>query len=114
MSTTLVTIILGALGSIIAAELLGWCPLLAKHLIRLAVSRLPQRHRARYQEEWLADMDMLRTRGGLSTLLWAAGVYVMAHRVASALQRTIPKEDNRHRHVTLAEAARATNFAINR
>jgi hypothetical protein len=112
MTATLITIILGVIGSIIAAEFLGWCPWLAERLVNLAVLRLGDTHRDRYRDEWSADMDVLRTRGNVSLLIWAIGLYLVAGRVASALQPTPIKELRENLRPTLAETTRVSKFAL--
>jgi hypothetical protein len=73
--TMIVTVLLGAIGSIVAAELLDVCPWLTQKLLRRAANRLPATHRERYVDEWQAELDYMNTRAGkLFRLLWAIGV----------------------------------------
>jgi hypothetical protein len=109
--TTFITIMLGALGSILAAEFLGWCPWFAERLLNCAVRRLPGNHQQRYRQEWLADMDQMRNRGGFSVLLWAVGLYLTAERVAGALEPSVEKQVARH-YPTMAESIRATRSLL--
>lgn len=112
MSAIVATIVLGALGSILAAEFLGWCPVLAERLVNCAVNRLDKSHRERYRNEWLADLDVMRIRGGVSLLIWAVGLYLVAGRVASALRPAEEIHVKRHRHPTLMDAIRASKFIL--
>src|SRR6266498_3022405 len=41
------------------SEFMNACPRLARGLVRLAAQLIPPRHRARYLEEWLAELDEL-------------------------------------------------------
>lgn len=52
-----ITILLGAVGSLIAAELYEIAPRLARWLVLRAASRLRPGERDRWYEEWLADLD---------------------------------------------------------
>jgi len=83
--TVLISILLGIAGSLIAAEILEWCPWLTERLLHAASKRLPPRHSERYYAEWTADLDLLRRRGRLSVLIWAITVYLSAGRTAAAL-----------------------------
>ena len=111
MITTFITIVLGALGSILAAEFLGWCPWFAERLLNRAVCRLPASHQQRYRQEWLADMDLMRNRGGFSLLVWAVGLYLAAGRVAGALEPSVEKQVKRN-YPTMVESIRATRLLL--
>lgn len=66
----IVTAFLVGIGAKLAAdEVKAWSPRLSVAILRLAVRRGPQEHRARLEEELLADLD--RIPGDLSKLLWA-------------------------------------------
>jgi hypothetical protein len=81
------TIALGVAGSVIAAELLGVCPLITNWLIMRAARRMPRDHSERYLAEWQAEIDYMRLRcGNLSILLWAVAVYITSIRLASELR----------------------------
>jgi len=89
--TILLTIVLGAVGSIIAAELLGLAPILARFLVEQAVHHLPSNQKERYLEEWLGDLDYLRVnRGTIGVIFWALGLYVTSYRLNTALQDVPP------------------------
>ena len=112
MTTILITILLGAIGSIVAAEFLGWCPWLAERLLNRAVSRLAEDHRKRYRDEWSADMDIMSKRGSISLLLWAIGLYLVASRVARALGPATAKQARQHRYPTFDETMRALRLVL--
>jgi hypothetical protein len=69
----LIDIMIGAAGSLVAAELWSHADLTAQWLIRKAVRRLPAEHQERRREEWLADLHDMP--GVLRKLLWAAGCH---------------------------------------
>jgi hypothetical protein len=112
MTSTLLTILLGALGSVLAAELLGWCLPLAEKIVRLAATRLPVSNRQRYLDEWLGDMDVMRRRGGVSLLLWAMALYLVAPRVANALQSSKPKQVTKHHRPSFDEVELVTSLGM--
>lgn len=81
--TAVLAVLLGALGSILAAELLDVCPWLAHKLLAAAARRLPAKQRGRYLAEWLAELDYMRTRTGkLLMLAWAFRVYTSSRLLA--------------------------------
>jgi hypothetical protein len=71
--------------SLLQQELFDWCFWLAKRLVRRAARSLPEAHRRRYEEEWLAELDEFRGRN-LSALLWALWVVAYAPSVGQSLQ----------------------------
>jgi hypothetical protein len=102
--TLLLTILLGAIGSILAAELLDICPWLTQKLLARAAKRVPAAYRERYLAEWQAELDYMKTRTGkLFMLTWAAGVYVSSGRLAREVS-DIPPTDRLGR----AQRARVT------
>jgi hypothetical protein len=69
----LIDILIGAAGSLLAAELWSQSDAVARWLIQKAVGRLPVDDRERRREEWLADLvDM---PGAFRKLLWALGCH---------------------------------------
>jgi hypothetical protein len=71
--------------SVLQQELFDWCFWLAKRLVRRAARSLPEAHRQRYEEEWLAELDELRGRN-VSALVWALWVVACAPSVSQSLQ----------------------------
>jgi hypothetical protein len=65
-------------------EVYAWCPNLAKRLIFLASFLVPREHRARYRNEWLAELDTLEGKN-LSQVLFALGIILSAPRTRLAL-----------------------------
>jgi hypothetical protein len=62
-------IILGAIGSIIAAEIVALAPILARWIIAIAVRSMEAAQQERYREEWLADLE---ERPGNFAKIWHA------------------------------------------
>ncbi len=54
---TLEAILVGLLVAILADELLGWIPWLAKVLLKHNARRLPIELQERYKEEWLSHLN---------------------------------------------------------
>jgi hypothetical protein len=65
-------------------DLFGWCFWLAKRLIAQAINLLPPSHRARYEDEWLGELDQLHGRN-LSALMYAIGIRCWAARLSRTL-----------------------------
>lgn len=116
MMTIVATLLLGAAGSVLAAELLGICPALTRKLLARALRRLPEDQRDRYLMEWEGDLDFLRTvRGNMAILLWAVGVYFSSRRL-SAMFRNSPahnretsqREQVKHHPAAQVPAAQVT------
>src|SRR5439155_14399820 len=47
-----VGVLTAALSKILVGEIEAWCPWIVRSLIKLAVARLPENQRARFDEEW--------------------------------------------------------------
>jgi lipopolysaccharide/colanic/teichoic acid biosynthesis glycosyltransferase len=81
--------LLAALGAcvltLVVTEAYGWLPWLSERLIRRATRVLPHQHRERYEEEWLAELDLLPTRG-IASLLFAVRILVRARSTRRALE----------------------------
>jgi hypothetical protein len=69
---------------ILATEVTGWMVVLSRHLVERAVRNLPEPHRLRYQEEWLAELAALRSRP-ISALGYSLWVLSRAKRTGSEL-----------------------------
>ena len=93
--------LLGILASILASEIVGFCPEISRWLVRRAVGLLPKESRERYAEEWNAEIDVLEQSGrNVSTLLWALRVLAGAPRIGRIL-RTPAKAKSRFSPVML-------------
>jgi hypothetical protein len=77
-------IIAGGFVQIVLAELCAWFPWLAARLIHRAATWLPEQSRARYRDEWLAELDVVPGLG-LSQLLFACRVLIRAPATRMAL-----------------------------
>jgi|SRR5271156_3208240 len=80
----LIAILLGTIGSFIAAEIYVTAPKLALRLIDKAVLRLPEHERDRYREEWCAHLN--DCPGSLGKLRHAPACYLVA---ASGVTRAL-------------------------
>jgi hypothetical protein len=72
----LIEVVVGAIGSFIAAEFWAHGQLAAEWMIQRAVQRLPEDQQERRQEEWLAHLD--DTPGVLRKLAHALGCWFSA------------------------------------
>jgi hypothetical protein len=76
-ATVIGAILIGVIINLISDETQGIVPKLAHWLLDLAVARLPERLRARYDEEWAAVLN--DTRGPL-TKVWCASGFLISTR----------------------------------
>lgn len=70
---------------ILATEVQGWILVLSRHLVRRAVLRIPESHRLRYEEEWLAELAATRSRP-VSALIYSVWVLVHARRTGREIR----------------------------
>jgi hypothetical protein len=70
---------------ILAVEVRGWMIVFSRHLVDRAARRLPESHRLRYREEWLAELAALRSRP-ISALGYSLWVLSRAGRTVSELR----------------------------
>ena len=84
----LTAIVLGAIGSLIAAEMYAGGTCVADRIIRQAALRLPEHERERFREEWRADNADVA--GSMRKILHALGCFFGAAEVADALCRPSP------------------------
>jgi hypothetical protein len=85
---------------LLLSEFGEWCPTFAKHLVRRAVRRLPEKSRARWEEEWLADLEAWDGRR-LSVLVRGLWIYLRAPFWGRTLQGLPPLSE---RIMTLIKA----------
>jgi hypothetical protein len=72
------------LGKLTADEVKAWLPWMAERLTRLAVAKLPEDMRARYDEEWRSHLDQVP---GEIAKVWAAfGFSRAARKTGASLQ----------------------------
>ena len=85
------SILAAALSKIVVEEIGAWSPSVIRGLIKLAVGRLPESHRARFEEEWQSHVS--EVPGLLGKLLTSAGFMVAAYRMAPSMRRSQVIED---------------------
>jgi hypothetical protein len=66
-------LLIGAAGSLIAAEAYVHAHPLARWIVERAIARLPAEERERWREAWLADLNEMI--GVIEKLFWALGCY---------------------------------------
>src|ERR1700688_1959812 len=82
--TWIVIIVVTAAINLVVADLADWLPRVAERIIRLAVHLLPTRDQARYEAEWVAELDALPGRG-VSAVVFAFRLLVGARAVGREL-----------------------------
>jgi hypothetical protein len=70
---------------LLLSEFTEWCPWLAERLVRRAATRLPGEARARWEEEWLADLNAWEGRK-LSILVRGLWIFLRAPSWGRVLQ----------------------------
>jgi hypothetical protein len=90
----LLVLVAGGLATYLLMPLLqeeawGWCPVLAKALVRLAARLVPFEHRERYRDEWLAEVEAFQGRN-LSMVIMAARILLFAPTTGLALRDRVP------------------------
>jgi hypothetical protein len=81
----LLTLLVTLVVPMLPQELYAWCPTVAGWLLRLAARLVPAPHRARYKQEWLAQLDAWEGRN-LAALLYALSILVQTPRMRLALR----------------------------
>jgi DNA-directed RNA polymerase specialized sigma24 family protein len=79
------TLFLAVLSRLFADEARAWMPHLVSHLLKRAVSQLPEHHRKRYDEEWASHLN--ENPGDLSKLWAAIGFVRASQRIWAANRR---------------------------
>ncbi len=80
------SVFVATLSRFFAAEIEAWVPSFVGAILKLAVSRLPGRHRGRFDEEWRSHINDVP--GTLGKFVTATGFFFAAYKIASA-ERTI-------------------------
>ncbi len=94
---------LAVANSLIAGEVRAWLPHLARNLVRSAARRLPPDTRARYEEEWLAELAAWEDRP-LSALAKAAHLRWNANSIRESLDGVVVKSERLKRVVDICSA----------
>ncbi len=76
----IVSVLIAALSRTVAEEIEAWNPLVIRGLIKLAVGRLPEGQRERFDEEWQSHVS--EVPGKVGKLLVAAGFLFASHKMA--------------------------------
>jgi hypothetical protein len=79
------TLLLPVMQSLVGDEVKGWLPHITRAIVAAAVRRLPRERRARYQQEWLAELDAYSERR-LTAIIHACGFWRAAVAIRSALR----------------------------
>jgi len=87
--TVIIFIFTAILVPVLVGECVDWLPWVGTRLIRNAANRLPLAHRARYEEEWQAEFEVL-PGGKLTKLLFGLRICANARATGALLQA----EDN--------------------
>ena len=84
-------VVLGFLLAIVTAEFVALSPWFAELIAKTATKFLPKEQRPRYRREWLAELDLLRQRGGrVSLLVIATRIFLGAPNSGRQLERLPP------------------------
>jgi hypothetical protein len=83
--TGIIFIFTAILVPVLVGECVDWFPWVGTRLIRLAAKRLPVKYRARYEEEWQAELNAL-PGGKLTRLLFGLRIYAGARSTGAELQ----------------------------
>lgn len=81
----LASVLTAALSRVVAEEFVAWNPFFVRWLIKIAVARLPENHRERFEEEWQSDVD--EVPGVVGKLVRAADCSRGAYRMALTERR---------------------------
>jgi hypothetical protein len=81
----LVSVLTAALSRVVAEEFVAWTPAIVRRLIRIAVARLPENYRERFEEEWHSHVN--EVPGVFGKLLAAADCSRAAQRMALTERR---------------------------
>lgn len=83
--TVVISIVTVIVVPVLVGEFVDWLPWVGTRLIRQAARRLPLQYRARYEEEWQAEFEVL-PGGKLTKLLFGLRIYANARSTGAFLQ----------------------------
>ncbi len=84
MKEATVWLLLCFAAAVVTTEVTAWGGRFQRSLVRRAAAGQPEQHRARYEEEWLAELDAVPD-GLLTRTLWALDLYLRHRRLSRAL-----------------------------
>ncbi len=87
----LITILLGVIGSLLAAEIWANAPRLGRWFIKRAIHLLPASKRDHYHEEWLSHLEEFP--GAIAKLRHALGCYFRAAGELAAREKLTPEAE---------------------
>lgn len=93
--TIMIWIFTAILVPVLIGECVDWLPWVGTRLIRRAANRLPPKHRARYEEEWQAEFNVL-PGGKLTKLAFGLRIYAGARSTGAALVEVDNLETAKH------------------
>lgn len=105
----LVSVLTAALSRTVAQEIEAWCPSITRSLTKLAVGRLPEGQRERFDEEWQSHVS--EVPGKIGKIVVALGFLFAAHNMAltgrrnqvvESLSRTLEQFDEAYSTTTMA------------
>ncbi len=85
MSATVVWVILVVASALLGAEVVAWSTPIQHALLRRAAAALPEHQKARYLEEWLAELDA-QPKGPVTRFVFAVSLLVRCKKLARALE----------------------------
>jgi len=108
----IVSILAAALSRTVAEEIEPWNPSIIRSLIKLAVGRLPESQRERFDEEWQSHVN--EVPGKVGKFLVAAGFVIAAHNMALIDHRSHVFERLSRRLAQLDEAYSTVTLVVGR
>jgi hypothetical protein len=107
----IVSVLIAALSRTVAEEIGAWSPSVIRGLIKLAVGRLPEGQRERFDEEWQSHVS--EVPGKIGKLLVAAGLLFAAYNMALTDRRNRVLENMSLRLANLDKVHAATTVVVN-
>jgi hypothetical protein len=75
---------------LVVAEVFDWFPWISAKIIRFAAASLPDHFRARWEAEWLAELDAIPGKG-ISKIVFALSILSGVHRLRMTLETETPR-----------------------
>ena len=85
--TWLALVVGAAVVNLVVADIAGWLPWIAERIIKRAARVLPMQSRDRYEQEWLAELDVL-PGGDISQIVFSIRLRLRARRVGREIMGT--------------------------